>query len=104
MTAHGSVSADDVVAFLHRFEALAEREDFDLVAELIDEHAVFRDNDGDHVGRSAIRQAAASNQRHTHHNSSAHTPITAAAPATRSARPGPPAGAAMRRSASARLA
>lgn len=44
-----------VVAFLHRFEALAEKEDFSLVRDLIDEHAYFRYNDGDFVGRAAIQ-------------------------------------------------
>jgi ketosteroid isomerase-like protein len=50
-------STTDVVDFLNAFEALAEKEDFDLVADFIDEKAYFRFNDGDHVGRAAIRAA-----------------------------------------------
>jgi ketosteroid isomerase-like protein len=46
-----------VVAFLERFEALAAREDFALLRDLIDERAVFRFNDGDFVGRAAIEAA-----------------------------------------------
>jgi ketosteroid isomerase-like protein len=52
-----NIDADDVVAFLHHFEELAMREDFDLIGELIDEQAFFRFNDGDFVGRAAIRAA-----------------------------------------------
>jgi ketosteroid isomerase-like protein len=46
-----------VVAFLEHFEALAAREDFALIRELIDQRAVFRFNDGDFVGRAAIEAA-----------------------------------------------
>jgi ketosteroid isomerase-like protein len=56
-TAPAPFTAQDVVDFLHRFEALAEREDFALIREAIDERAVFRFNDGDFVGRDAIRAA-----------------------------------------------
>lgn len=42
-------------AFLHHFEALAEKEDFALIEDFIDERAHFRFNDGDHIGRPAIR-------------------------------------------------
>jgi ketosteroid isomerase-like protein len=52
-----SVTPESVVAFLHAFEALALQEDFDLLHDLIDEHAFFRFNDGDHRGRAAIRAA-----------------------------------------------
>jgi ketosteroid isomerase-like protein len=52
-----TIDADAVVAFLHRFEELAMREDFDLIGGLIDEQAFFRFNDGDFVGRAAIRAA-----------------------------------------------
>jgi len=51
------VDADAVVAFLHHFEELAMQEDFSLLEEMIDERAVFRFNDGDFVGRAAIRAA-----------------------------------------------
>jgi ketosteroid isomerase-like protein len=50
-------TSDDVAQFLHRFEELAMKEDFDLLADLIDERAFFRFNDGDFVGRAAIRAA-----------------------------------------------
>ena len=49
------LSSEAVVAFLERFEALAAREDFALIRDLIDERAVFRFNDGDFVGRDAIQ-------------------------------------------------
>jgi len=51
------VTPQEVVAFLQEFEALAEREDFDLIRDRIDEHAFFRFNDGDFVGRPAIQAA-----------------------------------------------
>jgi len=51
------ITADAVVAFLEEFETLAEREDFALIREMIDEHAFFRFNDGDFVGRPAIQAA-----------------------------------------------
>jgi hypothetical protein len=49
------ISAESVVAFLHRFEALAEKEDFSLIRDMIDERAIFRYNDGDFIGREAIQ-------------------------------------------------
>ncbi len=51
------ITEQSVVAFLHEFEALAEREEFDLIREFIDENAYFRFNDGDFVGRAAIQAA-----------------------------------------------
>jgi hypothetical protein len=39
------------------FEALAEKEDFSLIEGMIDEAAFFRFNDGDFIGRAAIRAA-----------------------------------------------
>lgn len=50
-----TITAASVEAFLHEFEELAEREDFELIRELIDEDAYFRFNDGDFRGRSAIQ-------------------------------------------------
>lgn len=50
-----TLSAESVVAFLHRFEALAEKEDFSLIRDMIDERAMFRYNDGDFIGREAIQ-------------------------------------------------
>jgi ketosteroid isomerase-like protein len=49
------ITADAVVAFLNEFEALAEQEDFALIHDFIDEAAYFRFNDGDFIGRPAIR-------------------------------------------------
>lgn len=49
------ITADAVVEFLHHFEAVAEKEDFDLLRDMIDERAVFRFNDGDFVGHEAIQ-------------------------------------------------
>jgi ketosteroid isomerase-like protein len=51
------VEPAEVVQFLHRFEALAEKEDFDIIGDFIAENACFRFNDGDFVGRPAIRAA-----------------------------------------------
>ncbi|MFY9511611.1 MAG: nuclear transport factor 2 family protein [Rubrivivax sp.] len=48
---------DSVIRFLHDFEALAAKEDFDLVQHLVHEDAVFRFNDGDFIGRPAVRAA-----------------------------------------------
>ena len=49
------VTPDAVVAFLHHFEEVAMKEDFALLEDMIDERAYFRFNDGDFVGREAIR-------------------------------------------------
>jgi SnoaL-like domain len=49
------ITAESVIAFLHRFEALGEKEDFALIREMIDENAYFRFNDGDFIGRVAIQ-------------------------------------------------
>lgn len=49
--------SDSVVRFLNDFEELAAKENFDLVEDMIHERAVFRFNDGDFVGRAAIRAA-----------------------------------------------
>ncbi|MES2959511.1 MAG: nuclear transport factor 2 family protein [Pseudomonadota bacterium] len=46
-----------VVQFLHRFEEIAAKEDFDLVQDMVHERAFFRFNDGDFVGRQAVRSA-----------------------------------------------
>lgn len=51
------ITRESVVEFLHAFEKLAEREDFALIRDLIDENAYFRFNDGDFVGRPAIQAA-----------------------------------------------
>ncbi len=51
------VTAESVVRFLHHFEEVALREDFDLLEGMIDEAAYVRFNDGVHVGRAAVRAA-----------------------------------------------
>jgi hypothetical protein len=50
-----TITSQAVVDFLHEFEAIAEREDFELIKDMIDEGAYFRFNDGDFVGHSAIQ-------------------------------------------------
>jgi ketosteroid isomerase-like protein len=50
-----AVTENDVVQFLHAFEALAEKEDFNLIRDKIHERAYFRFNDGDFRGREAIQ-------------------------------------------------
>lgn len=49
------ITAESVSAFLVEFERLSEQQDFALIEDLIDERAFFRFNDGDFVGRAAIR-------------------------------------------------
>ncbi len=49
------ITVESVLQFLNRFEELAEKEDFNLIRDMIDEQAVFRFNDGDFVGRQAIQ-------------------------------------------------
>lgn len=46
-----------VVHFLNAFETLAAKENFDLLEDMIHEDAFFRFNDGDFVGRRAVRAA-----------------------------------------------
>ena len=55
--ADARVTEAAVVRFLHHFEEVALREDFDLLEDMIDERAYVRFNDGDHVGRAAVRAA-----------------------------------------------
>jgi ketosteroid isomerase-like protein len=51
------ITEQAVIAFLREFEKLAEREDFAVIREMIDENAFFRFNDGDFTGRPAIQAA-----------------------------------------------
>ena len=51
------ITLEAVVDFLEAFERLAEREGFGLIREMVDEHAFFRFNDGDFIGRPAIQAA-----------------------------------------------
>jgi ketosteroid isomerase-like protein len=53
----GPLTPDAVQRFLHRFEELAERENFDLVQDMVHDDAFFRFNDGDFVGKTAVRAA-----------------------------------------------
>jgi ketosteroid isomerase-like protein len=46
-----------VVRFLNEFEAVAEKENFDLIQDMIDDKAFFRFNDGDFSGKQAVRAA-----------------------------------------------
>ncbi len=55
MDAH--VTPESVTRFLHHFEALAMKEDFSLLEDMIDDRAYFRFNDGDFIGRDAIKAA-----------------------------------------------
>lgn len=50
-------TCDAVIQFLHHFEAVAMKEDFDLLRDMLDERANLRFNDGDFVGREAIQAA-----------------------------------------------
>ena len=52
-----SIPSASVIEFLHRFEALAETKDFGAIADMVHERAFFRFNDGDFVGREAVRAA-----------------------------------------------
>lgn len=51
------ITADQVENFLTNFEELAAKEDFSLLSHMVHEDAFFRFNDGDFVGRSAVRGA-----------------------------------------------
>lgn len=52
-----ALTKEVVVGFLNEFEALAEQENFDLLEDKVHEQAFFRFNDGDFVGRAAVRGA-----------------------------------------------
>ena len=52
-----TLTKDSIVQFLNRFEEIAEKENFDLVQDMVHDHAVFRFNDGDFVDKSAVRGA-----------------------------------------------
>ena len=51
------LTKESAIHFLTEFEAIAEKENFDLVQDMIHEDAYFRFNDGDFVGRQAVRDA-----------------------------------------------
>lgn len=54
---HPVLTPDTVLQFLHRFEETAEKENFDLIQDMVHEQAFFRFNDGDFSGRPAVRAA-----------------------------------------------
>ena len=49
------ISKESVVEFLNRFEEIAEKENFDLIQDMVHERAFFRFNDGDFFGRQVVR-------------------------------------------------
>ena len=51
------MTPDSIVQFLNRFEEIAAQENFDLVQDMVHEQAFFRFNDGDFVGKAAVRGA-----------------------------------------------
>ena len=51
------MTPDSIVQFLNRFEEIAAQENFDLVQDMVYEQAFFRFNDGDFVGKAAVRGA-----------------------------------------------
>jgi ketosteroid isomerase-like protein len=52
-----AMTKDTIVHFLNRFEEIAEMENFDLIQDMIHDKAFFRFNDGDFVGKQAVRGA-----------------------------------------------
>ena len=54
---HSEITPEEVVAFMRRFEQLANAKDFSKVAGMIHQHAVFRFTDGDFIGLEAVRGA-----------------------------------------------
>ena len=52
-----TLTKDSVLQFLNRFEEIAEKESFDLIQDMIHDNAFFRFNDGDFVGKRAVRGA-----------------------------------------------
>lgn len=53
--AEKTLTKDDVVEFLTRFDELAGKERFVLIEDMIHDQAFFRLHDGDYVGKPAIR-------------------------------------------------
>jgi ketosteroid isomerase-like protein len=49
------LTRNSVVQFLNKFEEIAEKENFDLIKHMIHDKAFFRFNDGDFVGKEAVR-------------------------------------------------
>lgn len=55
--AEAAITEESVVLFLNRFEDIAGAKKFDLIEHMIHDDGVFRFNDGDFVGKQAIRGA-----------------------------------------------
>ncbi len=51
------LTRESVVQFLNLFEEIAEAENFDQVQDMVHDNAFFRFNDGDFVGKQAVRGA-----------------------------------------------
>jgi ketosteroid isomerase-like protein len=54
---HDVISEEAALQFLQQFDMLAGKKDFSLIAMMIHEHAFFRFNDGDFMGRAAVKAA-----------------------------------------------
>ena len=52
-----TLTKDSVAQFLNRFEEVAGKEDFELLQNMVHDNAFFRFNDGDFVGKQAVRGA-----------------------------------------------
>jgi hypothetical protein len=52
-----AMTKESVVLFLNRFEELSGSKNFDLIEDMIHDDGVFRFNDGDFVGKQAVRAA-----------------------------------------------
>ena len=57
MTAGVLLTKEAVRQFLNRFEEIAAKENFDLIQDMVHDHAFFRFNDGDFKGKAAVRGA-----------------------------------------------
>ncbi len=51
------LTKDSVVKFMNRFEEIAEKENFDLIQDMVHDDAFFRFSDGDFVGKKSVRAA-----------------------------------------------
>lgn len=56
-SADTTLTKNAIVQFLNHFEEVAEKENFDLVQDMVHDKAVFRFNDGDFIGKQAVRSA-----------------------------------------------
>ncbi len=51
------LTKESVVKFMNRFEEIAEKENFDLIQDMVHDDAFFRFSDGDFVGKKSVRAA-----------------------------------------------